>query len=50
MPPARYLPDKRQAAYKPWVQVVEPLPLGIPGFYIVARFLAKAPIAHQPLS
>src|SRR5262249_36621367 len=38
---ARYLHEKRRAAYKPWIQWVDFLTLGIPGFYIIARLLAK---------
>src|SRR4051794_7578268 len=38
---ARHLHDKRRAAYKPWIQIVDFLTLGIPCFYIIARLLAK---------
>src|SRR4051794_39355687 len=38
---ARYLHDKRRAGYKPLTQIVDFLTLGIPGFYIIARLIAK---------
>jgi mobilome CxxCx(11)CxxC protein len=38
---ARALHNKRRAGLKPWIQVVDFLTLGIPGFYIIARLLAK---------
>jgi mobilome CxxCx(11)CxxC protein len=38
---AKVLHDKRRAMYKPQIQLVDFLTLGIPGFYIVARLLAK---------
>jgi mobilome CxxCx(11)CxxC protein len=38
---ARTLHDRRRAKYKPLIRLVDFLTLGIPGFYIVARLLAK---------